>query len=85
MTQQMKIVKGTLREEYDSYLQQKEKYTGILDTIKVEKKLQIKYKDKSKILESQLKTLEETNGSYKETLKHLDQEFKAKIGVLEEE
>lgn len=49
--------KVTLKEEYEKYMHAKEKYSGVVETIKVEKKLQTKYKDKSKILESQLKTL----------------------------
>lgn len=50
----------------------KEKYNEMVKTIKVEKKLQTKEKDKSKILESQLQTLEEKNTKFRDSLKLLD-------------
>ena len=60
----------------------KEKYNGMVETIKVQKKLQGKYKDKSKILQSQLQTLEDKNGKFKDSLKLLDAQYRKKMKQL---
>lgn len=83
---QKKILLGdNLRREYEMYCSSKEKYEGILDKVRVEKKLQQKYRDKGKILDEEIILMEQINGSYRENLRQLNDEFEGKMKHVNDE
>lgn len=83
---QKKIVLGeSLRREYEHFCSSKEKYEGILDKLRVEKKLQQKYRDKGKILDEEIALMEHNNNAYRENLKQLNDEFELRMKKIDED
>lgn len=65
LKQKRNVLRESLKKDYEIYSSSKEKYEGLLEKVRVERKLEQKYRDKGKILEEEVLMLEQINSSFK--------------------